>query len=214
MNEPGQQAAAHAPQRVEVQDFASDEEVRPPLPPRPSFHKPPQSTLHSLGSGLKLQKSSRPQLQATATTALSLTDIHTQSFQDGSRETFAEQAEPASSGRFLKGPGSIRRSKGHNGSDTADSGSVRSYAPTLEAGGDIESLLGEVLGASPETPAWRLPGTYVEDSDIFGSLDYEDDDSISGFDNEFDELDELSTNADNEGEHYRTIALHITKDSL
>jgi len=186
MSKAGNIVTGDAPPRVDIQDYDGDDDVRPPLPPRPNV----QSTL---------QKPSRPQLQPTATTALSLTDIHTQSFQDGSRDTYAAQAEQTSSGRFLKGLDSIRRLKGHHESE-ADSASVRSYAPTLEAGGDVESLLGEVLGATPERPAWRLAGAHTEDLDIFEATGFEDEDNVSEFDHEFDEMDELSADADNEGE--------------
>lgn len=189
MSKAGAKKTGDAPLNANVQDFNGDDDVRPPLPPRPNI----QSTL---------QKPPRPQLQPTATTALSLTGIHTQSFQDGSRETYAARAEPTSSGRFLKGLDSIRRLKGLHGSE-ADSASVRSYAPTLEAGGDVESLLGEILGATPETPAWRLAGAHTEGFDIFEASEYQDEDSVSNFDREFDEMDELGTDADNEGEDHR-----------
>lgn len=189
MSKEGARETGDAPLNVNVQDYDGDDDARPPLPPRPNV----QSTL---------QKPPRPQLQPTATTALSLTDIHTQSFQDGSRETYAAHAEPKSSGRFLKGLDSIRRLKGLHGSE-ADSASVRSYAPTLEAGGDVESLLGEVLGATSETPAWRLAGAHTEGFDIFEATEYQDEDNVSNFDHEFDEMDELNADADNEGEDHQ-----------
>jgi hypothetical protein len=189
MSKAGQDVMDDAPPKVDVHDYGGGDDVRPPLPPRPNV----QSTL---------QKPPRPQLQPTATTALSLTDIHTQSFQDGSRETYAAQAETTSLGRFPKGLDSIRRLKGHHGSE-ADSASVRSYAPTLEAGGDVESLLGELLGATPETPTWRLAGEHTEGSDIFEATEYEDEDNVSNFDHEFDEMDELRADADNEGEDHQ-----------
>lgn len=188
MSEAGANKTGDASLNVSVHDYNGEDDVRPPLPSRPNV----QSTL---------QKPPRPQLQTTATTALSLTDIHTQSFQDGSREMYAAQAEPTS-GRFLKGLDSIRRLKGLHGSE-ADSASVRSYAPTLETGGDVESLLGEVLGATPETPAWRLAGAHAEGFDVFEATEYQDEDNISDFDHEFDEMDELSADADNEGEDHR-----------
>lgn len=186
MSDASEDATVHAPPKIEVQDFHGDDGVRSPLPPRPSV----QTTL---------QRPSRPQLQPKATTALSLTDIHTQSFQGGSRETYAAQAEPTASARFLKGFGSVRQLRGHGGSE-ADSASVRSSAPTLEAGGDVESLLGEVLGSNPGMPTWRLSGPHDESTDLFEATKYEDDESMSDFDHEFDEMDNLSADAANEGE--------------
>ena len=61
----------------------------------------------------------------------------------------------------------------------------------------MESLLGEVLATSPGTRARTPLGTHAE---VFGTLDYEDDENISHFEDEFDELEELSIDADNEGE--------------
>lgn len=211
MTDKGSRAADDAVPSVEVQDFGEEEEQRPPLPPRPSAHRAPPSILHSPEGNAKLQKPSRPQLQSTATTALSLTDIHTQSFQDSSRETFAAQAQPASSGGFLKGFGSIRRLKGYNASE-ADSASVRSYAPTLEAGGDVESLLGEVLSGTPETPSWKQLGLHAEGTDIFGTDDYEDDENTTHFDDEFDEVGDLAADGANEGRTLHLTATWILKD--
>ena len=75
----------------------SDNEEQPPLPPRPpisdlSSTKPllPTSTLEVPKASLK------PHARPVATTALSLTDIQTQSFTDGSRETYAAQSTVSS----------------------------------------------------------------------------------------------------------------------
>ena len=193
------------PPSAEVLECVEDEEVRPPLPPRPSFHNPTDCILHGPEAITRLQKSSRPQLQASATTALSRTDIHIQSYQNGSREAITAQTEPSTPGRYLKGFGSIRRLKGYSGSE-ADSASIKSYAPTLEASGDVESLLGEVLGASPGTPAWRSSdAAAAEGLDVLEALPDEDDESLSCFNEEFSELDSLSTDAANEGEHQLVI---------
>ena len=196
MDEAGRRSSTNALPRVEVQDIVVDEGPPPPLPPRPNSRERSHHILYNPESSSKPRNPSRPQLQSSATTALSLTDIHIQTFQDGSRETFDAQAEPTASGRLLKGFDSIRRLKGHSANE-ADCVSVRSYAPTLEAGGDMESLLGEVLATSPGTRARTPLGTHAE---VFGTLDYEDDENISHFEDEFDELEELSVDADNEGE--------------
>ena len=123
-----------------------DEDFRPPLPPRPSnlatdlgllreSRKESRNSMHQHSASL------RPKLQSSATTALSRTDIHTQSFQDGSRETFTASAESTPSTKPSQVFGSIRRIKGFSSSEGGDTASVRSYAPTLEAGGDNESLV-------------------------------------------------------------------------
>ncbi|KAL8832382.1 MAG: hypothetical protein Q9191_000301 [Dirinaria sp. TL-2023a] len=168
------------------QEDETEREARPPLPPRPAA-----------GSNLRVPKSSRPPLQSSATIALSLTDIHTQSYQDGSRETFAAQAEPATSGKYFKGFDSIRNLKDHK-ERQADSSSVRSYAPTLEAGADVESLLGEIIGRSSEGTAWRLQGTQTEELGNLGFLENEDEEMMRNFDHEFDEIEQLSATAGSE----------------
>ena len=95
--------------------------------------------------------------------------------------------------------GSIRRIKGISESEGGDSTSVRSYAPTLETGGDAESLLGEVLGSSQQSPAWRLQSTQNEASDPFEIITYEDDEVNADFYREFDEIGAVTTDGENEG---------------
>ena len=180
----------------------SEDEARPPLPPR-----------SAAGSSLRVLKSSRPPLQSSATTALSLTDIHTQSYQDGSRETFAAQAEPASFSKYFRGFDSIRKLQDHKGRQ-ADSASLRSYAPTLEAGADVESLFGEVIGSSSEATTWRLQGTQTEDLDNIGFLDNEDEEATHNFEHEFDELEQLNANDGSEGEGHQGSCWQATKGLL
>ena len=177
-------ATSHVPSAVH------QDEPRPPLPPGPGNLGLLREGNYSPGSSLqRSKKSARPQLQSTATTALSRTDINTQSFQDGSRETYAASAETTPPSKPAGVFGSIRRFKGLGGSETGDSASVKSYAPTLEAGGDVESLLGEVLGASQGSPAWKLLSTQYEAPDPFDSVTYEDDEATVEFYRELDEID-------------------------
>ena len=181
---------------------SKEEEHRPPLPSRPTNVNLLQEGSYSPASSLqRLSKSSRPGLQSTATTALSRTDIHTQSYQDGSRETFAALAQTTPPSKAAAAFGSIRRIKGVGDSEGGDSASVRSYAPTLETGGDVESLLGEVLGASQESPAWKLHSTQNETLDQFNSVSYEDDELDVDFYREFDEISAVAADGENEGKH-------------
>ena len=175
-------------------------EYRPPLPPRSTNVKLLREGSYNPASSLqKSSEASRPHLQSTATTALSRTDIHTQSYQDGSRETFAASAQTTHPSKMTAAFGSIRRIKGLNDSEGGDSASVRSYAPTLETGGDVESLLGEVLGVSQESPAWRLRSTQNEAPDPFDFAIYEDDEATVNFYREFDEISEVAADGGNEG---------------
>ena len=178
----------------------TDQAYRPPLPPRPANVNLLREGSYSPGISLQRSgKTSRPHLQSTATTALSRTDIHTQSYQDGSQETFAASAQTTPPSKSIAAFGSIRRIKGFSDSEGGDSASVRSYAPTLETGGDVESLLGEVLGASQESPAWRLHSTQNEAPDPFDSITYEDDEVTVDFYREFDEISAVAADGENEG---------------
>ncbi len=178
------------------QTTITDEGPCPPLPPRPvKLDLPREVPTTPSGSLLRPKSSSRPSLQATVTTGLSLTDVHTQSFPGGTRET----SESTSSRKSPKDFGSIKRFKNRHGSEADESASVRSYAPTLEAGGDVESLLGEVLGASSASPAWGLLSSQAERLNPFDSISYEDDELTADFNREFDELGEINPEGDNEG---------------
>ena len=187
----------------------TEQEHRPPLPPRPTNVNLLQEGSYNPASSLqRLSKSSRPRLQSTATTALSRTDIHTQSYQDGSRETFAALAQTTPPSKAAAAFGSIRRIKGVSGSEGGDSASVRSYAPTLETGGDVESLLGDVLGASQESPAWKLHSTQNEALDQFDSVSYEDNELDVDFYREFDEISAVAADGENEGKYGLASYLH------
>ena len=179
----------------------SDEELPPPLPPRPSNPSSVEtgpSTL--LGSLRRPNKSSRPQLQSTSTTAVSLTDIHSHAFHNGSRETFASVSEKAHSKGSPALNNSFGRYQSRNGSDADESGSVKSYVPTIEVHGDVESLLGDVLGGE-ESPAWKLLSSHEASVDPFDLLEQDEGEATVDFSHEFDELDEVTEGGDNEGTH-------------
>ena len=192
-------------ERSEISQSASTsrnlgDEHRPPLPPRPGTLDMLKEGNHGTGgTPQRAKQSARPNLQSTATTALSRTDIHTQAYSDGSRETYAASAEKTPSSKPAGVFGSIKRFKGISGSEGGDSASVKSYAPTLEAGGDAESLLGEVLGASQETPAWKLLSTQHEAPDPFDSFMFEDNEATVDFYREFDEIRGGESRDQNEG---------------
>ena len=200
--ETSSRAASSTNSQALPQSSEIEKDYRPPLPPRPTNVNLLREGSYSPANSLqRLRKTSRPHLQSTPTTALSRTDIHTQSYQDGSRETFAALAQTTPPSKATAAFGSIRRIKGFSNSEGGDSASVRSYAPTLETGGDVESLLGEVLGASQESPAWRLHTTQIEASDPFDSVAYEDDEVDADFYREFDEIGAVAADGENEGKN-------------
>jgi len=189
-------------EQSEPPPLSSGEGPRPPLPPRPTNLSLLQESTSSPENRLQTpRKVSRPGLQSTATTALSRTDIHTQSRQDGSRETYAASPESTPPTNPSKGYGSIRKFKGLQGSEGTDSASVRSYAPTLEVGGDAESLLGDILGAAQDNPAWKLFSDQAEAPDIFSAQD-DDNEVTADFYREFDDLRAIDAGGSDEGKYF------------
>ncbi|KAI9722653.1 MAG: hypothetical protein M1812_001584 [Candelaria pacifica] len=180
-------------------DHTSEEGLPPPLPPRPGRLQPSAEPAFSpLDTLQRSRKSKRPQLQSAPTIAVSLTDIHTQLHQDGLRGTYSTPTKP----KRLDSSGSLYHSNSlyasRNGSETGETSSIKSYAPTLEAGGDVESLLGEVLGSSQESPAWNLLGGPTETSNPFEMLTYDNKCLQGEFEHEFQEVGELSADGGNE----------------
>ena len=184
---------------VNVTTGSDEESSRPILPPRPrkvsllGEHRAPESSLQVP------KRSMRPHLPSQATTALSLTDIHTQSFPDGSRETYANSTRSTPSGGSLKIESPAGRHKGRYESEGDESASIISYAPTVETVGDAESLLGDILGVGQQSPAWRLMSSQTEKADPFSFLSFQNEEPKADFNREFDELDGLDAQGDNEG---------------
>lgn len=63
----------------------------------------------------------------------------------------------------------------------------------------MESLLGEVLGASQQSPAWKLLSTQYETPDPFDSVNYEDDEATVEFYREFDDICQTDPDVGSEG---------------
>ena len=139
------------------------------------------------------KKPSRPQLQSTATTALSLTDIHTLSHSDGKKETYAHSARSTPSHKSF----GIDRSR--DGSEFDDSASVRSFVPGASANLDAESILGDVLIADQQSPAWKLFNEQVETRDHLDELPFDNSEPRADFNREFDEVEEINHDGTNEG---------------
>ena len=195
----------YSPSRISInvennsESTFSDEEPRPPLPPRPAN----LNLLREGNNGNSLQvpkRPLRPQLQSQTTIAVSRTDIHSQTFADGSRETYANSTSstPSRQSSRFDSPGG--RLKGISGSEGDDSASIRSYAPTIGTLGDAESLLGDVLeGAGQQSPAWKLLSSQTEKVNPFNLLPFDKDEPTADFNREFDELGELDAQGENEG---------------
>jgi hypothetical protein len=176
----------------------TEEEKRPPLPPRPTgLQTPPRPSSPSpLVSRTTATK--KPQLQSQPTTALSSVDIQTLSFPDGTRGTFSTSNDQPD-----LAPISGSRKVSQNGSEINDSASVTSFAPTLRVGGDLESLLGN--GFNTQSPAWKLLSSQTDSGHQFESIEFDEDDRLSSFEHEFDEVADVDVKGGNEGKFYHMI---------
>lgn len=167
----------------------SRESTPPPLPPRPA-------NLQKSGSFIGLRTPTRPQLQSKATTALYLKDVESQVhsaspsrlYPSSAHRTASRQRSFTNFGRYVS----------RNGSDVEDNASVKSYAPTLELNGDLESLLGEAT-AEHQSPAWKADTEHWETLKMFQALLPEDVEFERSFTREFEDIDELDSDGSNEG---------------
>ncbi|KAH7401482.1 trafficking protein Mon1-domain-containing protein [Pyrenochaeta sp. MPI-SDFR-AT-0127] len=166
----------------------SREGTPPPLPPRPQF-----GLLSSRPSTSHSTAPARPQLVSKATTQLSTSN--TQAYGTESRDD--SSASSASKPRQFLGANLAERSA----SDADDSASIRSYAPPAEAGGDVESILGEVMGQQDKTDQERLLlrtlGHRFEDTEA-QSMFPPDPHFEAAFNRELDEVAEMKTDGSNE----------------
>jgi len=167
----------------------SREGTPPPLPPRPRVLK----LRSSVGTPIDVHKASlaspRPPLQSKATTALSKADIHASA---------SPRDRPESRQASYTNLGFRRRYNGD--ADSVSVMSSKSYAPTLQAGGDVESMVGNVLVGS-DNPAWKLLAPGVNGAHTFTeSLFPEDPGFARAFKREFDEVEPTAEDGSNEGQ--------------
>lgn len=167
---------------VSASGNSNEKDQPPPLPPRPPA---PQSIVNPSSN------TKRPHLQSQATTALSSVDIQTISFPDGSRGTFPVSSDPANTNS-----GGVSSRVSRNGSEVGDSTSLMSDE-LVSRTGDLESLLGN--GSISHSPAWKLLSSQAESVDRLESIEFDDDDGLSTFDHEFDEVPDIDSKSGNEG---------------
>ncbi|KNG52619.1 vacuolar fusion protein mon1 [Stemphylium lycopersici] len=173
--------------KASTSSLASQQETPPPLPPRPGLGlltRP--STAHSTAP-------SRPQLLSKATTQLSV--ANTQAFATEPRDASPTSTAPKQR-NFAGGTLHSR-----NISHVDDGASIRSYAPTIEAGGYQESILGEVMGqaekSEQEKSLLRTLGHKFVDGES-QSLFPPDPDFEAAFCREFDEVEDMAMDASNQ----------------
>ncbi|KAJ6188406.1 hypothetical protein N7519_003314 [Penicillium mononematosum] len=156
----------------------SSEGDRPPLPPRPT-------TLSLLSD----ETGSRTALQAEATTAISRTDVETQSPEaaDSAYSTLAVRGL----GQGPKARASLSQLASPRGSEAGDSASIRSSIPNGDPG-DVEALFMDFASTAPGSQ--RQGATGLLDFPEFAADDIDDDGILS----EFEAVGELNEEGDNE----------------
>ncbi|KAJ3528462.1 hypothetical protein NM208_g10185 [Fusarium decemcellulare] len=149
---------------------STDDEYRPPLPPRPSTNAAVDPA----------------SLQAQATTAITPVEIQTLSFPDGSRGTFPTPGPDALPSPVDSGHASPSRHESSLSGEADETASIMSFAPTMRPAGDIASLLaGEV---HKKSPAWKLLRTQSATVQPFERSRTGAGDRLVGFEHEFDLL--------------------------
>ena len=190
-------------------DFQSlDEASKPSLPPR-------RATLGLMGSPTS-QKSSthslrvpkrtpRPSLQGTATTAVTLTDIHTHLRSDGPPRTPARSLRSMSSRMSLRSmradvstPSGQYRSRAASEAD--ETASLRSSAPTAGMT-DAESILGDILLTDQRSPGWKVLSEQSEKGSGIPVVPFDLGEPTADFNREFDEIPDIDADGSNEGGH-------------
>ncbi|KAJ5845619.1 hypothetical protein N7534_009288 [Penicillium rubens] len=153
-------------------------ESGPPLPPRPN-------TLSLLSD----ETGSRTALQAEATTAISRTDIETQSPEaaDSAYSTLAVRGL----GQGPKARASLSQLASPRGSEAGDSASIRSSIPNGDPG-EVEALFMDFASTAPGSQ--RQGATGLLDFPEFAADDIDDDGILS----EFEAVGELNEEGDNE----------------
>ena len=174
---------------------------RPPLPRRTStavdiFN----ANSRSRSNTLRLPKqTSRPALQAGATTALSLADIPAQVYGERSNEAYTQSTRSTSSQRSLRAPSPGSHLQSHRGSDTEDTASVYSSTPRYGARADAESILGDVLIADPGSPMLGDGGTERDRKELMDMAPFDMSEPTAEFNREFDPLEDMAADGSNEG---------------
>lgn len=159
----------------------SQELTPPPLPPRPALSPP--------GSLRLSGKASRPQLLSKPTTALSLADVHTQSYGENASQQSSSASRSVSRKHSLTQFGRFVSSN----SEGDDSASIKSYIPALDVRLENESILGDITGDNGAS-TWKTIGTSAEQDPPFLVLQPEDEALAEQIEHEFD--DDLASRDD------------------
>ncbi|BCR92499.1 guanine nucleotide exchange factor MON1 [Aspergillus chevalieri] len=179
-NDPKKNPTGSHPSIVSVKSKSRDpsvssEEQRPPLPPRPN-------TLNLLDE----RQTAQSNLQAKATTAVSLTDIESQQIPDTARENVPNRGLPET----LRARTSLSQIGSSKASETGDSMSIRSSIPNTDMG-EVENVFNDFIATEPGAVHQDSTGLLLFPE--FRADDVEDD-----FVSEFESVGEVDEHRENE----------------
>lgn len=163
----------------------SSEEQRPPLPPRPN-------TLNLLDE----RQAAQSNLQAKATTAVSLTDIESQQIPD----TVPNRGLPDT----LRARSSLSQIGSSKASETGDSMSIRSSIPNTDVG-EVENLFNDFIATEPGT-------VHQDNTGLLLFPEFRADDVEDDFVSEFESVGEVDEHGENEGLCFSPNSIFIHAD--
>ncbi|WEW58022.1 Vacuolar fusion protein mon1 [Emydomyces testavorans] len=187
------------PQSSELTHEKTDQkDPRPSLPPRPNTRTAAARAGGAPDPVLAARHASKQHLQSRPTTALSLADINTQTFQDGSRDVYASLKGKSSYEEFGKAkPSGIRPGSG-KGSETADSTSGISSVPGGETPVEVGSIFGDFAVTAQLLSAWDPKKRQANIFDHYHNPELQEDDLGLDFESEFDHVEDFSTGNDSD----------------
>lgn len=144
------------------------------------------------GSSPSLRPSARPNLQATATTAVSLADVTPQGYSDSNKETYPALLGRNHANRSLKAKASLSQLASARASEVGDNASIRSYFPNA---GEEESIFDDFV------PTETDPGS-PDNAGLLSLPEFQADDVDDDFAGEFEPIGELETGEQNEGSYH------------
>ncbi|KAJ9296573.1 hypothetical protein DTO271G3_5271 [Paecilomyces variotii] len=139
-------------------------------------------------SSPSLRPLTRPSLQSTATTAVSLADITPQGYSDNNKETYSALLGRNLASRGLKAKASLNQLASARASEAGDNASIRSFLPNA---GEEESIFGDF---GPTEAEGESPGH----EGLLSLPEFQADDVDDDFAGEFESIGELEEGGQNE----------------
>ncbi|EAS35704.2 vacuolar fusion protein MON1 [Coccidioides immitis RS] len=177
--------------------LAVEKDTDPPLPSRPTTRSATGRSKAAPDTVLSIRHASKNVLQSKPTTAVSLQDINSQTFQEGSNDIYSLLGARSGNEEAIKSKCSLSRPGSGKESDAADSASIKSVIPGEGTPVEVGSIFGDFTGAGQPQPLWDTKRKQVN---IFDRSEpgLEDDDLSLDFESEFDCVEDIA--ADDNGD--------------